>query len=170
MTLVIFSILFMSISTAVAHSQYSFNHLSTEDEDHILFSTAGPLKNRYVSISLINGSEQQISRINTMITSRIAHAFLPLNVIPVDHLNFTVTFKKNVVLPRSGKAFYTSVAMYNDGAINQSNTIINKKHSIIVKDFAGYFLFSRSHPFKLCAGGPAKFMFVGSCEQVLVLT
>ena len=165
--IVLVMVLFTCTISLSAQQPYSIASQTTSEEGHILFSTAGPLDRRHTTIRLTNGSEEVMGQLNRYISKKLVQLVVPIMVIPVNHLNFTVTYNKNVLRPRACHSFYTSVASYNEGAVNESNTIINKPHSVIVKDFGGYFLFTRAHPMKL---GPAKFMFVGSCEHVLLLT
>ena len=161
----------LSCSMLVSAQQpFSAITQSSTEDGHILFSTAGPLTHRHVTINIDNGTEEVLQQINRVISMKLIHLFVPILVIPASHLNFTISYKKTVLLPRSGNSYYTSVATYDNGEVIDMNTIINKPHSLIVKDFGGYFLFSRARPLRIGDLGPAKFMFVGSCEHVLVLT
>jgi len=136
---------------------------------HILFSTAGPISQKFTTINLENGSPSDIKMIQRFIDSKLIQFVIPLFVLPVNHLNFSVTYEKNIHLPRSSKAFYSSIGFYDNGELTNATTFINQQHTVILKEFAGYFLFSKSHPFQINKGFQAKFMFVGSCEHILLI-
>ena len=165
---ILFITLFICPICSVSAVLHEPDQTSTSD-GYIMFSTAGPIAKRFTTITFENGSQDDIEIIQRTIDRKVLQLVLPIQVVPVDHLDFSITYERTILLPRSAKAYYTSVGYYENGTIFNSTTIINQKHTIVVEDFAGYFLFSKSHPFRIGKDTQAKFMFVGSCEHILVL-
>jgi len=144
--------------------------VSPTNDQTTLISTAGPITPLITTIQLLNGSSDEITQINRIINSRMLHLILPLIVIPVEHLDFTITYKLNGLLPKGKFSYYTSVTNYMNGTISNSTSIINKKHTIHVENFGGVFLFTRATPFRPINHHTAKFQLIGACEKITILS
>lgn len=153
--------------TGVAQPK-TFQNFSLSNNQATLISTAGPVTPLITTIQLLNGSSDEITQINRILDSRMLHLVLPVAVIPVEHLDFTITYKLNGLFFKGKFSYYTSITDYMNGTISNSTSIINKKHTIHVENFGGVFLFTRATPFRPINHNAAKFQLIGACEKITI--
>ncbi len=167
---VLCALLLCSTTTVGAVQPTTVQKISPTNDQTILISTAGPVTHLITKIQLLNGSSDEITQINRIINSRILHLMLPLIIIPVEHLDFIITYKLNGLLPRGKFSYYTSFTNYMNGTIFNSTSLVNKKHTIHVENFGGVFLFTRTTPFRPFDHRTAKFQLIGACEKITILS
>ncbi|MCX6664475.1 MAG: hypothetical protein NT038_00205 [Euryarchaeota archaeon] len=159
-----------SITITSAAQPKTFQNFSLSNNQTALISTAGPITHHITNIQLLNGSSDEITQINRILDSRMLQLVLPVAVISVEHLTFTITYKLNGLLPNGKFSYYTAVTDYMNGTISNSTSIINKKHTIHVENFGGVFLFTRATPFRPINHQAAKFQIIGACEKITILS
>ena len=144
------------------------------------FLTDGPILETYSNVELLNGSESQIEKINQYLNRKMLRPFLFLKVIPVfvENLSFTIDYKKDV-RTNSRYSFFSMSAtvIWNEtsgeiGGIKNFNFKTNKVHKLNVVNMTGIFIFQRFRLYERSAPlfrklfQPAKFMFIGFCENI----
>ncbi|MEM0493246.1 MAG: hypothetical protein QXS02_04770 [Candidatus Thermoplasmatota archaeon] len=170
--LVVLFLFMLGLNPAFQCYQYRY-HIHYDDalfssNETIMISTAGPVNRLITMIEFSNESSPEVDRIRRIIDSRILHLLVPLLVIPVEHIDFNVSYNIHVLLRRSPLSYYTAVTSYKNGSIYNSTCIINQPHSIKVKNFGGVFLFTRSKPFNPFRYTAAKYQLIGGCEEVQI--
>lgn len=137
--------------------------LNNENKTEI--STVGPISPflNAAEITLIDGPFLKIALIEMILGTRSYHFIFPNISINVKDLAFSVKYTKNIpqlpILKRF--SYVTSIVE------NENETSFTKKHTVIITGFEGEFRLIRTKPIRLY---PAHFWFVGSCEEVIVLT
>ena len=139
------------------------------NQTRTILVTNGPIARRLTGISLTNGSNSQIQQIQRIINRRILQFIRPLAIIPVSDISFSITYRRNIISPRSGFSFQTTTTDYVNGSITNTITVRNERHTVIVEDFTGFFYSLRGRPIRPLKLRPASFGFVGSCESAIIV-
>ena len=137
--------------------------VSSENETRV--ETVGPISLNLdiAKIYLIDGPLFKIWWIEQILKSKNAYLYLPLMLIKVKGLAFSVKYTKNIPqLPLFKRLSYETTIKENG-----NETAFTDKHTVIVTGFDGIFGFSRVKPFRL---KPAQFWFTGTFENIIVLT
>ncbi len=127
----------------------------------------GPAK-RISNIQLINGSKDQVGKIDDLLTNLIIKPIIP--IVFVKNLTFTITYK-SILRLRSKYSFSTIYQKFNGTKPVGIPTIRrNIPHSITVHNFTGIFTFSKAKIFNILSKPhflePAKFSFIGVCKEI----
>ena len=142
----------------------------------VFFETIGPVSKKYSKVTLIDGSESQMNRIQRHLDRKLFRPLIIFRnvIIPVKNLTFTVEYLRNV--ENNSRFSYTTLNMTEWEKINdtlENMTIINNiKHNITVENMTGFFIFHRIRLINLRAPlfrklfHPAKFTFIGTCEKI----
>ena len=166
----------------------------TKDKTYYLVATYGPAWLKiFTKIEIINGKEEQINQINTLLTKHRIQQDEKIYVF-IRNLTFNVTYKLPTTLFSRylHRTIYTEINLseYQDLIYNQShqeaknyintsfqtfknniNIIKIRRHILTFKNFTGLFyiikpkLF-RTLPLKIFI--PAKFAFLGVCEDLII--
>jgi len=164
------------------------NAIELTEDQNITFGekiiiTSGPIFKLYSDVKLLDGDPTQMQIIQRNLDKKLFRfsRFLPFIFIPVFGLNFTVYYKKDL---ENGSRFSyitvnTSVVYDNEigEVVNVTNhTIVsNTIHKVNIEKFTGLFIFQRaklydrSMPLGKRLFVPAKFIFVGFCNNVTYL-
>lgn len=145
------------------------------------FVTNGPASKIYSKVELLEGSENQMNKINRYLNRKFLRPLIFLRQIPifVENLSFTVEFKSDVK-DRSRFSYFTGNASVNWNettgefeGIKNFSYIFNKAHKVKVDNMTGFFvfqrirLFDRHQPFFRKFFQPAKFIFIGFCDKII---
>ena len=143
------------------------------------FLTFGPVSKFYSDVEITDGNPIEVNIIEKNLGRKLFRFgwFLPFVLIPIFNCNFTVQYTK--ALENTSKYSYLSyngTAVFNeDGKVEDiiNETIkINTPHKVKLVNFSGIFFFKSAEIYnRLMPWGhrlftPAKFMFVGYCDNV----
>ncbi len=169
-------------------------NIQTEDKTYYFAATSGPAWLKiFTKIEMIYGKQEQINQINTLLTKHRLQQDEKINVF-VKNLTFNVTYKLPTTLYSRflHRTIYTEINLseFQDLIYSQSNQNLKdyintslqklrdniniikiRRHSITFKNFTGVFYlikpkFYRAFPPKLFI--PAKFVFIGVCEELII--
>jgi len=145
--------------------------------------TSGPIFKLYSDVELLDGNLTQMQIIQRNLDKKLFRfsRFLPFIFVPVFGLNFTVHYKKD--LENGSRFSYITVnasVVYDNETgevVNVTNhTIIsNIIHKVNIENFTGLFIFQRAKLYdrNMPLGKrffiPAKFIFIGFCDNVTYL-
>lgn len=119
--------------------------------------TEGPIKKWMAEITLIDGSPSEIERIEKIL-KRPKLRILPLIIIKVTDLDFSVTYKRNMIFLMPSLT-YSTVA----GGFDTLEIIFNRDHTVVVDNLDGLFLFMKSLPLRA-----SRFLFFGQFEEITI--
>jgi len=147
------------------------------------FVTVGPILKFYTEVKILNGPAIKVRLIKRNLNRRLIRAsiVLPVMLINVEKLDFTVYFKKDVnnnsrvtFSTLFGEAIYDDEGNYLD-MVNET-LFKNKINKISVKNFTGIFIFFRTRMFRFIPFlnthrflTAAQFCFSGFCDNVTKL-
>lgn len=133
-----------------------------------LFYTKGPVK-RVATIELISGNQTQIDMINDILNKS---SKIKSSTVVVENLTFRVNYTKRVLMCSRYRYMTMIVNAKDNETGNYTRTIVmNKKHEVLVTNFTGMFRYIRPKifaPGRIRLFQPAQFVFVGSCESVVL--
>lgn len=148
----------------------------------IFFITDGPASKLYSKVELLEGSENQINRINRYLNRKLLRPLIFLRQIPifVENLSFTLEFKRDVRTRSRYQYFCWNASVkwnkttgeFEGFNLKSSSHIFNKAHKVNVENLTGFFLFQRS---RLYNGNqpifwkffwPARITFIGFCKNI----
>lgn len=115
--------------------------------------TTGPISNRIAKINFIDGSADEIKEIKEVLNKPKLNS-LPFGVIEVSNLTFSVTYKRRIFFPWPSYIYSTQIL-----SPIEDKFIMNKKHTITVKNLEGYFTSMINFPMR-----PCRFTFIGFYE------
>lgn len=119
--------------------------------------TQGPIRKWIAEINLIDGVPSEIERIEKIL-NRPKLRILPFAIIKVTNLDFSVTYKRNMIFLITSLTYSTAVAGFDTFEI-----IFNRAHTVTVNNLDGLFLFMKTLP--LC---PSRFLFFGLFEELTI--
>jgi hypothetical protein len=150
---------------------FKIEEIKVNNESQIYFTSTGPLALRITKITLLDGEPNQIQKLERIINMRILHYLRPFTIVPISDLNFSITYRRDLLFNRPKFSFATGVFEQVSENETESLLLTNIEHTAIVKEFNGFFLYSRAHLFRLRpVYHSARFMFFGSCEDTTILT
>jgi hypothetical protein len=147
--------------------------------------TNGPASKMYSKVELLEGSENQINKINRVLNRKILRPLIFLRQIPifVKNLSFTVEYKIDVK-NRSRFTYFTTnttvkwnvtTGEFEGFGIKNFSFKFNKIHKVKIENMTGLFifqrvlLFDRNQPIFWKFFHPAKFIFIGFCDNITYL-
>lgn len=144
------------------------------------FLINGPVLKTYSNVELLNGSEFQIEKINRYLNWKLFRPVIFLKYTPVftENLSFTLDYKKNVrTNSRYSYVTLSATVIFNETSkeyegIKDINHFINQVHKINIVNMTGIFIFQRIKLFDRTAPlfrkifQPAKFLFIGFCDNI----
>ena len=147
--------------------------------------TNGPASKMYSKVELLEGSENQINKINLVLNRKILRPLIFLRQIPifVKNLSFTVEYKRDVK-NRSRFTYFTTnttvkwnetTGEFEGFGIKNFSFKFNKIHKVKIENMTGLFifqrllLFDRNQPIFWKFFHPAKFIFIGFCDNITYL-
>ena len=147
--------------------------------------TNGPASKMYSKVELLEGSENQINKINRVLNRKILRPLIFLRQIPifVENLSFTVEYKRDVK-NRSRFTYFTTnttvkwnetTGEFEGFGIKNFSFKFNKIHKVKIENMTGLFifqrvlLFDRNQPIFWKFFHPAKFIFIGFCDNITYL-
>jgi hypothetical protein len=156
----------MSITDVVDVPGDYFKDLAVDQNETHFITTGGPISSFVTDITLHNGSSAvQMGAINRLVNRKFLHLFHPLSFIPVNNLNFTISFTRDIARANSRFSYVTVLSEYQNDTVNHTAYIFNTMHTVTVKGFNGCFMFTRARPLRLA---PAYFVFYGSYEEITI--
>ena len=146
------------------------------------FVTDGPATKLYSKVELLEGSENQMSRINRYLNRKLLRPLIFLRQVPifVENLSFTVEYNRDL-RTRSRFQYFSLNASVNwnkttgkfEGFdLKSTSHIFNKAHKVYVENLTGLFLFQRSRlynenqPIFWKFFWPARITLIGFCENI----
>jgi len=145
--------------------------------------TVGPILKLYTEVKILDGPAFKVKRIQRNLNRRLIRSsiLLPVLLINVEELDFTVYYKKDV--NNNSRFSYSTLfgeAIYDDEGnyINMTNEALydNKINKISVENFTGIFIFFRIRLFRFIPFlhthrllPTAQFCFSGFCDNVTEL-
>jgi hypothetical protein len=166
----------------------------TEDETYYLAATYGPAWAKlFTKIEIINGDAEQISQIESLLTKHNVGEDENLYV-SVEKLTFKVTYKLpttifsrflyysiNTKISFSEFSDFQNISSFQDfkefvnNSIetlkNSTNMTKSRRHSVTYENFTGFFYLVKPRMFRILPPKlfiPAKFAFVGVCENMII--
>jgi len=144
--------------------------------------TNGPASKIYSQVDLLEGSEYQMNKINRVLNRKILRPLIFLRQIPIffENLSFTVEFKRDVK-DRSRFTYFTTnttvkwnetTGKFEDFDLKNFSHVLNKVHKVKIENMTGLFifqrfvLFDRNQPIFWKFFHPAKFIFIGFCDNI----
>lgn len=131
-----------------------------------ILGTAGPISSFFTEITLHDGPSSQINKINRLVNRKVLHFLLPFAKVWVNDLNFTVSYKRDVLFNISRFSYGTILYDIENESVTNRTYIINTIHTVNVKGFTGFFILTRA---KLRRLSPAYFVFSGEYEDILIM-
>lgn len=148
-----------------------------------LVISTGPVSKVYSEVELLDGDADQMKIIQRNLDKKLFRfsRFLPFIFVPVFNLSFTVEYKLDL---ENGSKFSYLTLNTTLMADNQTGEIVNSTdhtycyntiHKVHVENMTGLFFFNRARLYdkNMPAGQrffiPAKFIFVGICENITYL-
>jgi hypothetical protein len=128
--------------------------------------TGGPIAPflNIAEVKLIDGPLVKSLLITLILTSRNIHFTLPWLKVHVQNLTFSIRYTKNIPdLPLIRRYSFGTMYKQND---NDTYSVVNVHHTVIVTGFTGKFSFTRAKPIRMF---PAYFHFKGSFDEVIIL-
>jgi len=119
--------------------------------------TEGPFREWITEIDLIDGSPSEIERINKIL-NRPKFRLSPFAIVKVTNLDFSVTYKKNMLFIFPVLAYSTAVL-----SAEENHYVHNDAHTVTVNDLEGYFLLMKTLPLR-----PAHFTFIGFYNELTI--
>jgi hypothetical protein len=135
-----------------------------DGKNRYFIGTMGPLCPllNIAEITLIDGNESQIQKIEKILNNRILHFIIPrMFFINVTDLNFTISYTKKIPKIPFWWNFEYITLLTNGSNI----TDISKPHTVTVKGFDGTFTLIRG---KLMIFYPPHFLFAGVSEEFTI--
>ena len=146
------------------------------------FVTEGPASKIYSKVELLEGSENQMNKINRYLNRKLLRPLIFLRQIPifVENLSFTLEFKRDV-RNRSRFSYITlnasvkwnkTTGEFEGFDIKNTSHIFNKAHKVNVDNLTGFFIFQRlrlydgNQPIFWKFFQPARLIFIGFCENI----
>jgi hypothetical protein len=143
----------------------------------------GPISKLFTQVELINGSESQMQLIQRNLDRKLLRFSLILRNIPVfvENLSFSVEFIRDVrnrsrfsYITANGTTIYDGNGTYQN--LTNISYIRNEIHSVTIENLTGLFVFIRIRliniraPFLEKVFQPARFAFVGFCQNITIST
>jgi hypothetical protein len=113
------------------------------------------------SIRLIDGDPAQIQKIQSLMKSRILQFITPIVQFNLTHLDFSVTYPREIPQKYFFQRFLFMTWIQKD-----NTSRMNVPHEIIVNDFNGVFMMVRGAFFQM---NPPRFTFAGMCSGVTLI-
>ena len=146
------------------------------------FVTDGPASKLYSKVELLEGSENQISRINRYLNKKLLRPLIFLRQIPifVKNLSFTLEYKLDLRTRSRFQYFCWNASVnwnkttgeFEGFGIKSSSHIFNKAHKVNVENLTGLFIFQRfrlyneNQPIFWKFFWPARLTFIGFCDNI----
>lgn len=131
------------------------------------FWTFGPHRRIISKISFLNGSKTDLLKIKFILRRNLLPRILPFtNVMVFDSVDFTVEYKRTLLLGNLSPFFYCTTFDDNfSGNMINSTRFFNRKHAVKVEDFTGVIGVFRRFLYM-----PPHFLIVGTCKNVTLLS
>ncbi len=160
---------------------YKDEILETIDEtekDNIII-TLGPISKKVSNVKIISGPETPVKLIQRHLDRKLLRPLAIFRTVPifVNNLTFEIEYIKN--LKNGSRYSYVTVnatVIYNESGefenLTNLSLMVNKKHTVTVENFTGFFIFMRFRLFDIKAPlfkkffRPAKFGFLGFCDDI----
>jgi len=130
--------------------------LADEESDPFIYLTSGPASDKYSEIELLDGSPEEIQKIEKHLSGGIfrASTFLPYVVVFITTpLNFTVCYDVEGLREGSRNSYFSffANATYDEEGnleeIVDDEIVYNEIHKVKVENFTGVFFFARAKLF-----------------------
>jgi len=141
-----------------------FLDFCSAEKNATVVSTWGPVGSWFTiaDIHLIDGDPFKVLLIELMLQS-IPYFIRPYVPLSLENVTFSIKYTRNIPdLPLLNRFSYET-GINEDGEI----TLFTEKHTLIVTGFSGTFGYYHKKPILLY---PAYFSFIGTCDEVLVLS
>lgn len=141
--------------------------------------TTCPASKKYYSLNITEGAANVIKIINRNLDKKLLRLSLiiPMVIIPVKGLDFTIEYKQN----SSNESKFWFHTFIEDVNYDENGTFVNvtdlrgvknKVHNVTVENFNGVFIFKRFTVFRYWRAlgfmSPARFTFNGFCDNVVI--